>query len=64
MSYMDCNLKDLSGQKRICWFCKKGRHKDCMQEIAVESRSAGPHDCTFDSGVVFCQCVHKAVPVQ
>ncbi|WP_162858667.1 hypothetical protein [Candidatus Nitrosotenuis aquarius] len=43
---------------RICWFCKKGRHSECMKEMAVDARSEGPHDCTFDTKMVPCQCQH------
>ncbi len=43
----------------ICWFCKKGRHGDCMGGIPVDGRSDGPHDCTFDTKVVRCGCDHR-----
>ncbi|MGQ0771607.1 MAG: hypothetical protein ACT4NT_02380 [Nitrososphaerota archaeon] len=46
-----------SGEK-ICWFCKKGRHSECMKEIPTDSHSEGPHDCTFDTKMVRCQCTH------
>ena len=39
-----------------CWFCSKGRHAECMREIPVAGRSAGPHDCSFDTAVVPCGC--------
>lgn len=39
-----------------CWFCSKGRHAECMREIPVAARSAGPHDCSFDTAVVPCGC--------
>ena len=42
----------------ICWFCKKGRHDECMKEIPVDGRSDGPHDCTFDTKMIQCQCQH------
>ena len=45
----------------ICWFCKKGRHGECMQEIMVGSRTDGPHDCTFDAKAIPCRCRHRAV---
>jgi hypothetical protein len=25
----------------ICWFCKKGRHDDCMKEIPTQGKSDG-----------------------
>jgi len=43
----------------ICWFCKKGRHDECMKEIPISSKSEGPHDCTFDTKLVSCKCSHK-----
>ncbi|MEW6043081.1 MAG: hypothetical protein AB1608_02350 [Thermoproteota archaeon] len=43
---------------RICWFCKKGRHSECMREMPMDARSEGPHDCTFDTKMVRCQCAH------
>ena len=43
---------------KICWFCKKGRHKDCMKEIPIEGNQEGPHDCTFDTKIVICKCNH------
>ncbi len=44
--------------EKICWFCRKGRHEDCMKEIPVESNSDGPHDCTFDTKMIPCNCAH------
>lgn len=44
--------------EKICWFCKKGRHAECMKEIPMDARSEGPHDCTFDTKMIRCQCVH------
>ena len=44
--------------QEICWFCRKGRHEDCMKEIPMDSRSDGPHDCTFDTKLVSCKCQH------
>ena len=29
----------------ICWFCRKGRHDDCMKNIPTQGKSDGPHDC-------------------
>ena len=44
--------------KKICWFCKKGRHDECMKKIPVDAMSEGPHDCAFDTKLVDCQCIH------
>ncbi len=44
--------------QEICWFCKKGRHDECMKEIPVEGKSEGPHDCTFDTKMITCKCKH------
>ena len=44
--------------RQICWFCKKGRHDECMKKIPVDAMSEGPHDCTFDTKLVECQCAH------
>ncbi len=44
--------------QKICWFCRKGRHSDCMKEIPVDGKSEGPHDCTFDTKLIPCQCKH------
>ena len=44
----------------ICWFCRRGRHGECMGEIPTEARSDGPHDCTFDTQMVPCRCGHEA----
>ena len=41
---------------QVCWFCKKGRHEECMKEIPVDGKSDGPHDCTFDTKMIQCQC--------
>ena len=43
----------------ICWFCRKERHEECMVEIAVDGRSDGPHDCTFDAAMIHCSCRHR-----
>ena len=43
----------------ICWFCKKGRHSECMKEIPTDEKSDGPHDCTFDTKLVMCKCKHQ-----
>ncbi|MFM9875369.1 MAG: hypothetical protein ACKVN8_03200 [Nitrosarchaeum sp.] len=44
--------------QEICWFCRKGRHKECMVEIPMDGKSDGPHDCTFDTKLVPCKCQH------
>ncbi len=48
----------MSSLDKICWFCKKNRHGDCMKKIPINSRSIGPHDCTFDMTLVMCNCKH------
>jgi len=47
--------------QEICWFCRKGRHEDCMKEIPTDGRSDGPHDCTFDTKLIPCKCQHRTV---
>lgn len=49
---------DPGNSPEICWFCKKGRHEECMKEIPVDGRSDGPHDCTFDTKMIQCKCQH------
>ena len=44
--------------EEVCWFCRKGRHEDCMKEIPIDGRSDGPHDCTFDTKMIPCKCQH------
>ena len=44
--------------KEICWFCRKGRHEECMKKIPIDGKSEGPHDCTFDTKLVACKCQH------
>jgi len=44
--------------QEICWFCRKGRHDECMKKIPVEVMSEDPHDCTFDTKLVACKCKH------
>ncbi len=46
------------GSHTVCWFCRKGRHGDCMGSIPHDARSDGPHDCTFDTDMVPCGCGH------
>lgn len=41
-----------------CWFCKKGRHDDCMKAIPTGAASEGPHDCSFDTRMTACKCRH------
>ena len=48
----------MSSLDKICWFCNKNRHGDCMKKIPINSRSIGPHDCTFDMTLVMCNCKH------
>ena len=50
---------DFDSMQEMCWFCKKGRHKECMKEIPVNNKSDGPHDCTFDTKLIPCKCTHK-----
>ena len=56
-SMEDCSISDEISD--ICWFCKKGRHKECMKEIPINAKSEGPHECTFDKKFVACKCQHK-----
>jgi len=44
--------------EEVCWFCRKGRHQDCMKEIPIDGKSDGPHDCTFDTKMIPCKCQH------
>ena len=55
---MESNSSNDSNQE-ICWFCKKGRHEECMKEIPTDEKSDGPHDCTFDTKLVMCKCKHQ-----
>ena len=52
-----CSTPDVGSE--ICWFCKKGRHEQCMKEIPLNEKSDGPHDCTFDTKLVMCKCKHQ-----
>lgn len=56
MSMDSCSTGGTS--EGICWFCKKGRHSECMKEIPTDAKSEGPHDCTFDTKMVPCKCAH------
>ena len=51
-------MKSDQEECHICWFCRKGRHGDCMGKIPVHAGSEGPHDCTFDTRMVLCGCSH------
>tara|TARA_B110000196_G_scaffold307739_1_gene307701 strand:+ start:148 stop:324 length:177 start_codon:yes stop_codon:yes gene_type:complete len=53
----DCSVSDEISD--ICWFCKKGRHGECMKEIPINAKTDGPHECTFDTKFVACKCDHK-----
>ncbi len=53
----DCSISDTISN--ICWFCKRGRHEECMKEIPVNAKSEGPHECTFDTKFIACKCEHK-----
>jgi hypothetical protein len=44
--------------QEICWFCRKGRHEECMKQMPVDAKSEGPHDCAFDTKMVPCKCSH------
>jgi len=37
----------------ICWFCKKGRHEDCMKKIPMNSNEG---DCSFSVIHEICTC--------
>ena len=52
----DCSVSDEIS--KICWFCKKGRHEECMKEMPVNAKSEGPHECTFDTKLISCKCSH------
>jgi len=54
---MGLNSTNDSSQQ-ICWFCKKGRHSECMKKIPIDVKSDGPHDCSFNSKLVNCKCAH------
>ena len=59
----DCSVSDKISE--ICWFCKKGRHDECMKEIPVNAKSDGPHECTFDTKFISCKngllILHKEI---
>ena len=33
--------------QEICWFCRKGRHEDCMKEIPTHGKSDGPDAVSY-----------------
>lgn len=51
-------MEQCTPDMQVCWFCRKGRHNDCMGEIPTDGRSDGPHDCTFDTMMIPCRCRH------
>ncbi len=55
---MESNSLNDSSQE-ICWFCKKGRHSECMKKIPVNTKTDGPHDCSFNTEMVLCSCTHQ-----
>jgi len=42
----------------ICYFCAKGRHKECMIELPVRATFEGTSDCSFDVKHLPCGCNH------
>ncbi|MEJ2259060.1 MAG: hypothetical protein P8X78_00845 [Nitrosopumilaceae archaeon] len=56
-SFMDSCVSGSTDE--VCWFCRKGRHDDCMKEIPIDGKSDGPHDCTFDTKMIPCKCKHQ-----
>lgn len=38
-----------------CWFCRKGRHWDCMKWIPIEDWE---QDCSFNVTKTKCECNH------
>lgn len=40
----------------MCWFCRKGRHDDCMVNIPISTME---HDCSFSVEHRKCVCIHK-----
>jgi len=45
-------------EQGMCWFCKKGRHSECMKQIPINMKTDGPHDCSFNTEMVPCTCTH------
>ena len=52
----DDSYKSDNNDGIVCWFCKKGRHSECMTKIPVSKKGDGPHDCTFDVAMMACTC--------
>ena len=40
----------------VCWFCRKGRHEDCMKKIPYNSKE---EDCSFSIVFHECECCNK-----
>jgi len=55
---LDMESCSTGNTEEVCWFCRKGRHEDCMKEIPIDGKSDGPHDCTFDTKMIRCKCNH------
>jgi hypothetical protein len=50
---------NVSGSNQeICWFCKKGRHSECMKNIPIDIKSEEPYDCSFNTNMITCKCNH------
>ena len=49
-------MAEASLNSEICWFCRNGRHKECMHTIPITRPVPGPHDCSFDSAKIACIC--------
>jgi len=45
-------------EQGMCWFCKKGRHSECMKQIPITMKTDGPDDCSFNTEMVPCTCIH------
>ena len=39
-----------------CWFCRRGRHEECMKTVPVTAGTPGSHECSFDSADSPCTC--------
>jgi len=50
------SCSDSGSDQKVCWFCKKDRHSECMKNIPIDGKSDGPHDCTFDTNLIKCAC--------
>ncbi len=42
----------------VCFFCRKGRHEDCMKKIPFSSHldHSVAEDCSFDVEAKECEC--------